>query len=821
MMRIRQLSIALALALSAAEAGALGFGEIEVNSRLNEPLDARIRIASADEEELATLSVRLAGAEDFARMGLRRQAVPVALEFAVERDREGRPVVRVRSRQPVREPLLPLLIEAEWSKGRMFREFVVLLDPPLTVPAVVKAPARPARVAEPPAPARRETIAAAADEPPRVQPEAPAPLAPARAEPPPRTEEPIAAPAPAPAEREPPARAEEPLAAPTPAREAEAPAPVFRGGGEYGPVAAGETLWQIALATRPAEAEVQQMLVAIFEANPGAFIDGNVNLLRRGAVLRIPGAEEVRAIDRAEARRRLAEHSEAWLARRGMAAPARVAAPSEPPPVLAGREERRATPREERPRREDRLAILPPAGEETRPRVGAGGGAPARDAEVEGLRADLQRSRESLAAAEQELGELRSRVRELEAIESDQQRLIALKDSELANLRQRLAELEERLRLAETSGPTTPPAEPREATAPPAAPIEPTEAAPPSPAPTVAAAPPAEPAPSPSPAQPPAAAPAPADAEATPWYLRPPVLGGGVAVLLLVLALVWLGRRRRGAETGGEKSLASRLVAAAPPQQAQSEERLNELKAAVEADPTDLQAHLALLRFLYNREDQVAFEIAAESMAGYVGEGASPEWDEVLTMGREIAPEHPLFRRAPEAPVAARSADALPPAPAAPTDLSFPLPPEEPPRPLASDQAPASALPELKLPAWEPEPEERPAEPVAETPAPADFDDALITQRLQRSQLDLAKEWDTQRISQADVERAMADRSPAASGVSLGESEDDVVATKLDLAREYLDLGDAEGARGLLEEVLSEGSPAQKAEAQRLLAQIR
>ncbi|GIX33205.1 MAG: hypothetical protein KatS3mg125_1161 [Lysobacterales bacterium] len=799
-MRLRQLSIALALALSATEAGALGFGEIEVRSRLNEPLDAWIRIASADEEELATLSVRLATAEDYSRMGLRQRAVPVAVEFSVERDRQGRPAIRVRSRQPVREPLLPLLVEAQWSKGRMFREFVVLLDPPLTVPAVAKAPAvRPARVEDQPAPAPRERVPARPEEAP--SPAEPAPSAPVLAEP--------AEPAPR---------------APAPERPAAAPAggesrtPAFAGG-EYGPVASGETLWQIALATRPAEVDVQQMLVAIFDANPGAFIDGNVNLLRRGAVLRIPGAEEVRAIDRAEARRRLAEHSEAWLARRGAVAPARIAAPPEPPPVLAAREERVAPPREDRPRREDRLAILPPAGEETRSRTAAGGGAPARDAEVEALRADLQRSRESLAAAEQELGELRSRVRELEAIESDQQRLIALKDTELANLRQRLAELEERLRAAEAAS-TAPqeaphaavaePVEPRPTEAPP--PSEPVQAAPPAPQRPVASAPP------PAAAPPAAPAPSPPSEEATPWYSNPAVIGGGVAVLLLALALAWL-MRRRASQATGEKSLASRLVAAAPPQQAQAEDRLKELRAAVEANPTDLQAHLALLRLLYNREDPVAFEIAAESMAGYVGEGPSPEWEEVLAMGREIAPEHPLFRRAPATPSASPDAADL----FAPS-VEAAVPEEQEPFQGAPEEtlAAPTPLPELELPAWQPEAEEeKPAPPAETAPAPEVFADPLTTQRMQRPELDLSREWDTQRISQADVDRAMADRTPAASGVSLGESEDDVVATKLDLAREYLDLGDADGARGLLEEVLSEGTPKQKAEAQRLLAQIR
>lgn len=798
-MRMRQLPLALTLALAAAEADALGFGEIEVRSRLNEPLDAWIRLASADEEELATLVVKLASGEDYARLGLRRQAVPVAVEFTVERDREGRPAIRVRSRQPVREPVLPLLVDAQWSKGRMLKEFVVLLDPPLAVPAVAKVPAvRPARVEEPLPAAPRETIAAPAQE-------ASRPIAPPPPSPPRREAAPAAEPAPSPMRPQ----APEPFA---PAR-----------GGEYGPVAAGETLWQIALSTRPAEVDVQQMLIAIFEANPSAFIDGNINLLRRGVVLRIPSAEEVRAIDRSEARRRVAEHSEAWRARGGMPAPARFATPVEAPPATATREEPRERPRAQRPRPEDRLAILPPAGEETRAlSVGRSGGMPARDAEIEGLRADLQRSRESLAAAEQELSELRSRVRELEKIESDQQRLIALKDSELAELRQRLAELEERLRQAEaTSSPVALPA-PDEPGAPAPAPSEEAIAASPPAEATTAAPPPPQPAPAraarPATPERAPAPPPPPPVEEAPWYLRPPILGGLVAFVLLLIGLVWLGRRR-SAEAPAEKSLASRLVAAAPPPAAGGEERLKELRAAVEANPTDLQAHLALLRFLYNREDAVGFEMAAESMAGYVGEGASPEWEEVLTMGREIAPEHPLFRQ-PRQAAPAPTPEEEPVPELALTNESPPSPPAE-----TAPAAPPASLesPELELPPWRPEEEEEapPAEELSAAAQPSPAFDTVTTQRMEGVALDLGGNWETQRISQADVERAMADRAPAESGIPLGDVEDDVVATKLGLAREYLDLGDADSARSLLEEVLSEGSPAQKAEAQRLLAQIR
>jgi pilus assembly protein FimV len=43
------------------------------------------------------------------------------------------------------------------------------------------------------------------------------------------------------------------------------------------------------------------------------------------------------------------------------------------------------------------------------------------------------------------------------------------------------------------------------------------------------------------------------------------------------------------------------------------------------------------------------------------------------------------------------------------------------------------------------------------------------------------------------------------------------VGTKLDLARAYMDMGDPDGARSILEEVLAEGSASQKTEAQRLL----
>src|SRR5690606_17890075 len=73
-------------------------------------------------------------------------------------------------------------------------------------------------------------------------------------------------------------------------------APRAASGSDYGPVAAGETLGEIARATRPSESvSVNQMMLALLKSNPGSFYKDNINALKRGAVLRIPTAEEIAA----------------------------------------------------------------------------------------------------------------------------------------------------------------------------------------------------------------------------------------------------------------------------------------------------------------------------------------------------------------------------------------------------------------------------------------------------------------------------------------------------------------------------------------------
>ena len=135
--RLTRISLALVLFLSS-EVWAIGLGDINLDSALNEPLRAEIVLLSATPEELANLSVSLASAETFARYGIDRPFYLQGIEFNVSPDGANGAVVEVRSRSPITEPFLTFLVEATWSSGRLLREYTVLLDPPTYAPPAVQ-----------------------------------------------------------------------------------------------------------------------------------------------------------------------------------------------------------------------------------------------------------------------------------------------------------------------------------------------------------------------------------------------------------------------------------------------------------------------------------------------------------------------------------------------------------------------------------------------------------------------------------------------------------------------------------------------------------
>src|SRR5678815_1255931 len=123
---------------------ALGLGDVHLNSPLNAPLDAEIELVNATPEDLATLDAKLASKETFARYGLDWPQFMSSVTVTRDRSASGAQVLRIKSTETVTEPFLTLLIEASWARGRLVREYTVLLDPPVFAPNSVAAAPVPA-----------------------------------------------------------------------------------------------------------------------------------------------------------------------------------------------------------------------------------------------------------------------------------------------------------------------------------------------------------------------------------------------------------------------------------------------------------------------------------------------------------------------------------------------------------------------------------------------------------------------------------------------------------------------------------------------------
>lgn len=380
---IRWLS-AVALLLASGAALALGLGEIRVKSKPGQPLVAEIPVISSDPAEMEQLQARLASPETFDRVGLPRpQGLVEELDFAVAVSDEGQPVIRVTSASPVDQAAINFLIEVDWGQGRLVREYSALVNAP-----GVLAAASPPPIQAPQA-APSDAIVQAPEPPPPAQPEP--------------------EPAPAPAVR----------------------APAMETGAGEVTVRAGQTLSQLARELVPS-AGLNQAMQALLQANPDAFINGNINLLKQGAVLRAPAAPDLAQLEAAQAddfvRRQMAE----WRQAREAARPA--SAPAAAPPPSVARAASRPAPRVA----EARLQIAPPvvqggaqAGTTTGIQAGGEGEMLAEQ--------QLQQTKEDLAARDAEVQELRSQVAELEKLKQQQEKLIQMKDSDLAAAQQKLA----------------------------------------------------------------------------------------------------------------------------------------------------------------------------------------------------------------------------------------------------------------------------------------------------------------------------------------------------------------------------------------------
>lgn len=453
--RYARTALALALALASGAASALGLGQIEVKSRLGQPFLAEIPIVSSDPAELENLQAELASPLVFARVGLQPPMGVVAqLQFTSALDSRGNPVIRVTTEQPVSEPLLTFLVSVDWGQGRLVREYAALVDAPRTVSAPLQPAIEETVVSEP------NTI--------EREPEAAAPATTADAPPPETPAEEAVAEAlareenagddnaiPAAPQPEPPAQ----VAVATPPR-----APVPQAGealSDQYSVRRGDTLSEIAGRMQGEGFTLDQAMIALLRANPDAFIGGNINRLKAGAVLDVPAGEQLASVDAGQARRLVASQIQQWRdARRAVPQPvleggavaATSGAPAGGTPAAAAGSTANAGAASAAP--DARLEIVPPGASRatqagTQSGIEAGG-------EGEMLRQELQQNQETIAARNAEVQELKSRIAELEQLQQKQQQLMSMKDSELAAAQQRLAQTNKQAASTEAGGSALP-----------------------------------------------------------------------------------------------------------------------------------------------------------------------------------------------------------------------------------------------------------------------------------------------------------------------------------------------------------------------------
>jgi len=276
------LSALAALGAPVFDARALGVGRLNVQSALGEGLRAEIDLISLSAEESASLSVRIASPEAYRQAGVDYSAVLAATRAVVVQGADGRASLRLSSDRAVQEPFIELILELNWTSGRLVREFTLLFDPP-GARGAVQAPVAPVISAAPPAAT------------PKPLPAAPAasaePVAPAAASA-------VVAASPRPAAQAMPAKPN-----------ALVPDAAASSTGQRYPVRSGDTLYGVAGRLQAGGVSLDQMLVGLYRANPEAFIEHNVNRLRAGVVLAVPTADEVRDLSSADLQRLISAQS--------------------------------------------------------------------------------------------------------------------------------------------------------------------------------------------------------------------------------------------------------------------------------------------------------------------------------------------------------------------------------------------------------------------------------------------------------------------------------------------------------------------------------
>ena len=703
---------------------ALGLGAIDMRSSLNQPMNAVIDLNSASASDLSAIKVFIASQQAHDRAGLSRARILSDFRFSVEQDERGNAFIRITGSDAVQEPFLEFLLELEWPNGHLLREYTVLVDPPVTMPAQPVAPITPIT--------RRSA--------PAVQSAARQSRAPARS-------------------------------VTTPVRTTAAPA---SSADSYGPVRRNETLWEIAKRTRPGnDISIDQMMHALLRENPQAFMNNNINRLKAGVTLDIPDRNTINAITASEALAESRRQEQEWKA--GQQAATQESKPQSATPVEAV---------DTVDSTESLLQLTAPEEETTAGLATASSGDPeaVAGASSTDMGKQLALVSEEAEANKAQSVELQSRVADLEEQIETMKRLLELKDDALAGMQDQVAAETDELVVIDESE-TALETDITDVDVEDAAAEEVIE--------DVVAQ-----------AEPEATVVDEARGFVNKLMDNPVLAGLGVLVAILLGGFLWASTRHKGHQSifDDEMTLEKHMANASAMKNAQlipvvdfdddvAEEEIvpiqghdesdpiteadvylaygriqqaeDVLQAALENTPDNAELRVKLLEVYHAGGNISAFDREASEFRASVTEDDA-QWLRVAIMGFALSPSNELYR--------AGGVD--------------------------SDKSGGIEF-DMDLSGID--------HPVDDMDAGAGSDAAGM---------DLPDSID---FNFDDIGEAIDDDEDANEGLLGNEDE---VATKLDLARAYMDMGDPEGARSILGEVMGEGNEEQKREAEDIIAQI-
>lgn len=736
-------AVATMLCLGAASANAVSLGKIRVQSALGQNLFAEIDIADLSDDEAKAVSPTLASPAAFAGMGLEYNAALNGMQVSMLLRPNGSRYLKLVGNRPLNEPFVDLAIELSWASGRLVRPYRLLLDPPknpeTASPSLAVAPAPVTAVAS------EKVDVEVKDARPKVN-SAPTPGTVALT---PSTE------------RTPAVQVTAlPKSATDLGQESQ--------GRQQVEIASGQTAGNLAKSLKPAGATVEQMLLAMLNANPDAFIRGNVNLIRAGSIITIPDDAAVSKFSSSQARQMVAQQNQSFRSGNRFAGGAK-------------------------------------------PNAGTGDKNPASPAAA---------GTNSTDALKLSKGSVQEQAEKERMEQIARQRTKADAATQAAELSRNIEELNQLTKVA--AQPATVVSTPVAAAQEPAKPD------------ASAAVAQAEVGKGVVPAITQSAVVAPTDDTLNELLQNPSLLGGFSAVIAALGGLLWYRKRnangslaaantRAVSEWGNDSSFAltasegqqvtsAELTGAGSSTIAYPDTQLdlsNDLDPVAEAEvylaygkdlpaeeilkeglrqtPSRVAIYIKLLSIYAKRGDSVSFETSANEVAKLLGTEGH-EWDQVKALGRELDPSNPRYMLPAE------------PSPVANTPLDtqnfvqsmFTLDAAKSPGQPGKEASGSNVQPSATLPSFE---------LLASTPTMAH-----------------APNLASSTSARSGVAATQAKRAP--SGVQITAEDAERLETTLALAVQFIGIGEKDGARALLDEVISSGDALLQKRAKSLLADL-